>query len=345
MRFTFLFSPWTDVFEDMETKPLGKTGLSVSQIGLGMAALGRPGYINLGHGEDFRGQWRVDEMRMRAFQMLDFAWLNGVRYFDTARSYGKGEEFLAEWADSQNHDDFVVGSKWGYTYTAGWQVQAEYHEIKEHSLPKLLEQYKDSQALLGGHLALYQIHSATLESKVLDNPAILHQLSRMKADGIRIGLSVSGPRQSEALVRAMEITIDGVRLFDSMQATFNVFEQQTASVLAQAWGEGIGIIVKEALANGRLTTRNSHQPDQDALRLLKGEATRLGATLDALAIAYVLAQPFVDTVLSGAATPSQLSENLGANAVAVDAKAMTVMESLQESPKAYWDRRKSLAWN
>ena len=36
----------------MELRELGKTGLMVSRIGLGMAALGRPGYINLGHAED-----------------------------------------------------------------------------------------------------------------------------------------------------------------------------------------------------------------------------------------------------------------------------------------------------
>lgn len=329
----------------METKPLGKTGLLVSQIGLGMAALGRPGYINLGHGEDFRDQRSVDGMRMRAFQMLDYAWAHGIRYFDTARSYGKGEEFLSEWAASQNHDDFVVGSKWGYTYTAGWQIEAEYHEVKEHSLPKLLEQYKDSRALLGGHLALYQIHSATLESRVLDNPAVLHQLARMKADGLRIGLSVSGARQQETLLRALEILIDGVPLFDTIQATFNVFEQGAAGVLAQAWGEGVGVIIKEALANGRLTNRNTHTADKDAMRLLKGEAARLGATTDALAIAYVLAQPFVDVVLSGAATQDQLTENLGAVQVAVDERAMAVFESLQETPKTYWDRRKSLNWN
>ena len=79
------------------TVRLGKTGLAVSRIGLGLAALGRPGYITLGHAADLAGETDVEAMRAHAHAVLDAAWDAGVRYFDAARSYGLAEEFLGSW--------------------------------------------------------------------------------------------------------------------------------------------------------------------------------------------------------------------------------------------------------
>ena len=47
----------------MQLRPLGSTNLFVSPIGLGLAALGRPGYINIGHAEDLEENYDVDVMR------------------------------------------------------------------------------------------------------------------------------------------------------------------------------------------------------------------------------------------------------------------------------------------
>ena len=81
----------------MKLKPLGNTDRLVSPIGLGLAALGRPGYINLGHGEDLAGLTDVNHMEANAHSVLDEAWEHGIRYVDTARSYGKAELFLNSW--------------------------------------------------------------------------------------------------------------------------------------------------------------------------------------------------------------------------------------------------------
>ena len=78
-------------------RPLGTTGLDVSRIGLGLAALGRPGYINLGHSKDLEQNYAVQAMERRAHQVLDAAYAAGVRYFDAARSYGRAEAFLGSW--------------------------------------------------------------------------------------------------------------------------------------------------------------------------------------------------------------------------------------------------------
>lgn len=55
-------------------------------IGLGLAAVGRPGYINLGRDEDLGADRSVEALRTRTHELLDAAYAQGVRYFDAARS-------------------------------------------------------------------------------------------------------------------------------------------------------------------------------------------------------------------------------------------------------------------
>ena len=73
----------------------------VSGIGLGLAALGRPGYITVGHAADLGADRSRDAMERGAHRVLDAAYANGVRYFDAARSYGLAESFLASWLTSR----------------------------------------------------------------------------------------------------------------------------------------------------------------------------------------------------------------------------------------------------
>lgn len=331
----------------MQSRSLGRTGLSVSRIGLGLAALGRLGYINLGHAADLQGSYEVTSMKARAHAVLDAAWSAGIRYFDAARSYGRAEEFLADWLSARQiaPEAVVVGSKWGYTYTAGWRVQAEHHEIKDHSLPVLLRQLGESRSVLGPHLDLYQIHSATLDSGVLHNKAVLEELARLRREGVKVGLSLSGPGQAETLRRAMEIKVSGDRLFDCVQATWNLLEPSAGPALEEAHQAGLGVIVKEALANGRLTARNLDPEFTAQRRVLEALASRLGTTLDALALAAVLSQSWADVVLSGATTPEQLCSNLAALRVPWDERASEQIRPLSEPPGDYWSRRSRLPWN
>ena len=321
--------------------------IALSKLGLGLAALGRPGYINLGHAADLAHDYEVDSMERHAHAILDAAWAGGVRYFDAARSYGRAEAFLASWLATRQipPTQVAVGSKWGYTYTAQWQIQAEKHEVKEHSLAVLQRQWAESRHLLMPHLRLYQIHSATLDSGVLENAPVLSELARLKQSGVAIGLSLSGPQQSEVLKRAMVIEIDGQRLFDTVQATWNVLEPSAGSTLQAAANQGMGVIVKEALANGRLTPRNDNPAFAAKLAILETQARRLEATIDALALAAVLAQPWIGVVLSGAATIDQLTANLKALQVVWDDEAATALAALVEPPEVYWQTRSALDWN
>lgn len=326
----------------MNLASLGKAELQVSRIGLGLAALGRPGYINLGHADDLNRNYDPAAMEAHCHAVLDAGWAAGIRYFDVARSYGNGEAFLASWLKSRRIDSkkVTVSSKWGYTYTANWQIEVDRHEVKEHSLAVLKRQYAESTALLGEYLNLYQIHSATLESGVLDSTAITEELTRLRATGLRIGLTLSGPRQAETLARAVDVGV-----FDCVQVTWNLLERSAERVLRQAHDAGMGVIVKEALANGRLTSRNTETKFAPRRKTLEAIATRLNCTLDALVIAAVLDQSWCDGVLSGAANADQVRSNTAATAVRLDNPARKELSQLSEPAAEYWAKRGRLAWN
>jgi aryl-alcohol dehydrogenase-like predicted oxidoreductase len=331
----------------MKTRTLGSTSLSVSRLGLGLAALGRPGYINLGHAADLHADYDVGHMEAHCHAVLDAAWRLGVRYFDAARSYGRAEAFLGSWLAARGiaPGTVTVGSKWGYTYTAGWQVEADRHEVKDHSLPVLSRQIGESRELLGAHLSLYQIHSATRASGVLENRAVLDELARLRDDGLRVGLTLSGPDQADVLRRALDVTVGGRRLFDCVQATWNLLEPSAGPALQKARDAGLGVILKEVLANGRLTARNTDPAFAAKRQTLETIATQLGLPVDAVALGAAVAQPWADVVLSGAATVNQLLANAAALSRAWDSEVPAELSSLAERSDIYWATRARLAWN
>ncbi len=325
---------------------LKRLTLPQPRIGLGLAALGRPGYINLGHGTDMPARRDVDAMRAHCHRMLDAAWQHGLRYVDAARSYGRAEAFLGDWlAGRPGGERPVVGSKWGYTYTADWQVDAEVHEVKEHSRAVLDRQWGETLEALGGPPDLYQIHSATLDSGVLENTAVLDRLAELRDSGTAIGLTTSGPGQADTLERAMAVEIDGRPLFDAVQATSNLFEPSAGGALEAASRAGMAVIVKEGVANGRLTARNDRRQDAERMALLDEIAARHGATRDAVAIAWLLAHPWVDMVLSGAGTEAQLAANVRGLEITLSPADMDALGALAEPAKVYWRTRGGLAWN
>jgi aryl-alcohol dehydrogenase-like predicted oxidoreductase len=190
-----------------------------------------------------------------------------------------------------------------------------------------------------------QAKSATLDSGVLENEAVLAELARLSDAGTVIGLSLSGTDQTETLWRALEIEFEGQLLFGSVQATWNILEQSATAVLTAAHEAGMGVIIKEALANGRLTPRNQSPDFQPQLHALTQLAERHQTTVDALALAAVLNQPFVDVVLSGAAQTDHLISNLAALNVAWQPDLAYSLLGMQEETAKYWRIRSHLSWN
>lgn len=316
--------------------------LSGNRVGLGLAAVGRPAYINLGRDRDLPSGRSRDDLRQRAYLLLDRAYSLGVRYFDVARSYGAAEEFLGGWlrAHPLEAQEVVCGSKWGYTYVGDWRMDAPVHEVKDHSLAALIRQYAESRQLLGEHLQLYQIHSATPESRVLRDQQVLAHLLALRRSGLAIGLTVSGPHQAAVIGDAMEVAVDGENPFSCVQATWNLLEQSAGPALLRARQAGWRVLVKEAMANGRLLDGEDRR-----LRPLHELAGRLGRPLDQVALAAVLHQPFVDLALSGAVTVEQLESNVAAAQLVVPPSELASLARLALPSAQYWEQRRHLLWS
>jgi aryl-alcohol dehydrogenase-like predicted oxidoreductase len=331
----------------VEHRSLGRTGLVVSRLGLGLAAIGRPGYITLGRARDLAFARTPEALYARCAEVLDAAREQGVRYVDAARSYGRAEEFLARWLRERGlgSDAVTVGSKWGYRYSAGWSVDAAVHEEKELSVERFRTQLAESRTLLGDRLDLYQIHSATLESGVLRDAVVLGALVEARRGGLvgAIGLTLSGPQSRRALELALAARVDGQPVFDVVQATVNLLEPSLLPLLADAHDAGLGIIAKEVHANGRLTDANDRPEDAALLARLRAIAD--GRPLDRLAIAFVLAHQFVDVVLSGAATAAQMASHAAAAAAPPgDVDVRAALAGCAEPAEDYWRTRATLPW-
>lgn len=309
-------------------------------LGLGLAAVGRPAYLNGGRDEDLGADRSVDALRRRTAEVLDAAYAGGIRYVDTARSYGRAEEFLADWlAARPGITDVTIASKWGYAYVGEWRMDRDVHEVKDHSPAAFTRQLAESRALLGDRLAVYQIHSVTPESPALDDGTLLTALARLRADGVLVGLSTSGPRQADVVRRALDVTVDGVPLFGVVQSTWNLLEPSAGPALAEAADAGLDVVVKESLANGRLTPA-------EATGAPAAAADESGVPIDELAIAVALAQPWVSRVLTGAVTPAQIARNLRAAGLAADpARPADPGLAFAEPPAGYWATRSARPWS
>ena len=348
---------------------------SIPRLGLGMAALGRPGYINLNrtttlgsacssdgnnNNNNNNNNRDVPFMQEKANKVLDEAFRLNMSWIDCARSYGLSEQFVGEYLRSRNiaPSEVYVSSKWGYTYVADWNISlpdGQPHEVKDHSVETFLRQLEETVESVGEYVRLYQIHSATFESGVLTNSKTLAALEECKVSkNWAIGLSVSSPKQGDVLREAMGIQMKSVQandanelLFDSVQCTYNVLEQKAGGALLEAHKKGMSIIVKEGLANGRVL---SNPLLLEACKRSDWKV-HVDVTPDALALACILAQPFEPSVLSGAVTAGQLASNHMALQLAEELRGdkadllKELMEGCKVSSEDYWAERSSLAWN
>lgn len=306
---------------------------SSARLGLGLAAVGRPAYITTDRDDDLgdpAGR-SVSALRDRAHALLDEAWALGIRYVDVARSYGRAEEFLGAWlaAHPERRSELTIGSKWGYDYVGGWRMDATVHERKEHSVAMFDRQWPESRAALGSAPDLYLIHSVTPESTALSDVDLLERLRGLPAGGVRVGLSTSGPRQADVVRAAMHL---GDTPFTVVQSTWNLYEPSAQDALSAAHDAGWTVVVKEALANGELT---SAEPGGDLA------AAASGIDQDLYAIGVALAQPFADIVLSGATTTRHLRRGTDARPVDIDGEVLT---RLALEPEEYWRRRSARPW-
>jgi aryl-alcohol dehydrogenase-like predicted oxidoreductase len=315
----------------------------VQKIGLGTAAIGRPQYININ--QESRGSFHREDFEEKGRQVLDVGYQQGVRYFDTAPGYGLAEQLLIDWLKEKRDETIEVASKWGYAYVANFDPNATVHEIKDHSLNQLIQQWEKTKELLP-YVTTLQIHSATFETGVLNDKEVLNKLAEIKSEyNILIGLTTTGNNQVEVIKYAMDVCVDDVALFDAYQVTYNILDQSLTEVSDMLTSDGKRMIIKEALANGRVF-KNVNYPQYNSLYLSLAEMSKkYGVGIDAIALRFCIQsiEPFI--VLSGASQPSQLTENLNSNDFILEEEDIIKLKSFKIDPKTYWAERKLLQWN
>lgn len=315
----------------------------MKKLGLGTAALGRPQYINIRQ-EDCDNS-NLKTFRKQSFQVLENAYYLGIRYFDTAPGYGLAEELLLQWLQTKKDETIEIGTKWGYTYTANFEPNAKVHEVKEHSLSKLQEQWKFSKQLLP-YLKVYQIHSANIETGVLENDEVLNELANLKNEhNLKIGITSTGSNQIEVIKKALKIVINNQQLFDIFQVTYNILDQSLHEIIDDLNQQNKSIVIKEALANGRIF-RNDNYPHYNKLyKNLESLAKKYKVGTDAIALQYCSQTIPNSTVLSGVSNVHQLRENLKVNSITLSDDEIKLLNSFKISSENYWKERKQLGWN
>ncbi len=313
------------------------------KLGLGTAALGRPKYINVRQKNS--ENYDLDTFKKHSFSVLEAAYNSGIRYFDTAPGYGLAEELVLEWLRTKDDKSIEVATKWGYTYTANFDKNATVHEVKEHSVSKLNEQWNFSKQLLP-HLKVYQIHSATLETGVLENTEVLEQLAFLKREhNLKIGLTTTGTNQVEVIKKALTVLVDGEQIFDLFQVTYNFLDQSVFAISKELISQNKSIVIKEALANGRVF-RNKNYPHYNKMyATLEDLAQKNNVGIDAISLKYCEQTIPKSVILSGASATSQLKENLKINSFLLSSDEIEILNSFKVTPEFYWSERKQLQWN
>jgi aryl-alcohol dehydrogenase-like predicted oxidoreductase len=297
----------------MEYRNLGSSGLKVSVLGLG--------------GNNFG--WWVDEQRSIA--VINHALELGINFIDTADMYdrGRSEEFIGQTLKGRR-TEVLIASKFGTVMGEGpndrggsrWYIM----RAVEASLKRLRTD----------HIDLYQIHHPDPTTPIEETLRALDDL--VKAGKVcYIGCSnFVGWQVSEALWTSC---VNNLNSFVTVQTKYNLFERQIEQELVPCCkAHGIGIIPWGPLAGGFLTGKyhRGEQPPAPAagarpakafnhlynavmtdanwerLGKLDAFAKSRGHKVGELAIAWLLSQPWVCTVIPGATRPEQLNDNVAA---------------------------------
>ena len=277
----------------MNYRRLGRTGLQVSEIGLGTVELG------LDYGVPVAGE-HLRPPEEHAARLLNRALDLGVNFIDTARAYGTSEEIIGR-ALKGRRNEYILASKLARIRDEG-QSAGELAEQVKASIAESLRMLQTDV------IDLLQLHLASVE--VITKGRMLAAVEEAQQAGyVRfIGASTYGEEEPLAALR------DGG--YDTLQVAYNLADKTLEEqVLPLAQQQDVGIVVRSVLLRGVLTHRYHLLPEPLAeLRSAIAELSRLaeaeGCNLPEMAYRFVLAHPAVTTALVGTARIEELEAAL-----------------------------------
>lgn len=278
----------------MRYRRLGRTGLDVSEIGLGALEIGRDWGIRIEG--DFG---RPDERA--AIRLVHAALHRGINFFDTAPAYQLSEERLGK-ALAGHRNNVYIATKVGEHHD---DQRGFWYDYSRAAVRASVEQ--SLRRLQTDVIDLFQIHSASIE--IISGGEVLDEMVKLRDAGMVRFLGMSGGH--EAARAAIE---NGG--FDTVQVDYNLINRRAREIVFPAAEENdIGVIIMAPLAHGALTDKSAHlDPDSDQAARVKSLQflARPDQTLADAAIRFVLGAPAVSTVIAGTRKIENLDANLNA---------------------------------
>ncbi len=269
----------------METRTLGRTGLKVTRLGLGLAEIAR---------HEQAGKAAEDAM-----QVVNLALDSGINFLDTAACYANTEELIGS-AVSHRREDFFLASKCGHavdTSAEPWTA-----EVIAESVDRSLRRLKTD------HLDILQLHSCPID--VLERGEVVEAVIGARDQGKTRFIGFSG--DNEAAVWAAESG-----LFDTLQTSFNLVDQgPRKKLLGAARAADMGIIIKRPVGNGAWGRGESPSRYADEYfrraQVMEAMGPIPGSPDDPilLAMGFVFAHHEVDTAIAGTHNPAHLKANI-----------------------------------
>ena len=292
----------------MHTRTLGRTGLTVSEIGFGAWAIG-----GNAHGNSY-GPTDDRESISAVRRAVDL----GVKFFDTADVYGWGhsEELLGEALEGRRDDVILATKVGGDFYHGGGRMNFDPGYVA-FALDRSLKRLRTDR------VDVYQLHNPPAE--MMGDPATYETLESLKAEHKIDHYGVSVHEPSEAL-----LCLEAGRP-EVLQIPFSLFRQEWIDdFFGEARRAGIGVIAREPLGNGFLsgTIRpDARFPSGDIRHhwppsMIAGRATAASRlsflagpsrTMAQAAVRFVLSFPEVSVTIPGSKTVAQLEENVAAS--------------------------------
>jgi aryl-alcohol dehydrogenase-like predicted oxidoreductase len=312
---------------------LGRSGLKVSRLCLGMMTYGSPEWRD----------WVLPEERSRPF--IARALEAGVNFFDTADMYSRGvsEEILGRAVrDLTRRDQVVIATKAFYPTGDG-------PNDRGLSRKHLLDALDASLRRLGtDYVDLYQVHRWDPETPIEETLATLHDIVRSGRARYIGASSMAAWQFASALYRA---DLHGWTRFVSMQNHYNlVYREEEREMLPLCRAEDVGVIPWSPLARGFLAGNRRRGPDRGDTTRSRSDAfahalyyaeadfqivdrvvevaARRGVTPAQVALAWVLRQPGVTAPIVGASKMEQLDQALAALDLTLDADECRYLEEL-----------------
>ncbi len=267
----------------MNRKPLGNTGIDVSEVSFGCVEIGLPYGLGVKDHSDVPPE---DE----AIQLLRTAVDHGINFFDTARLYGRSEDILGK-AFANRRQDVVLATKCSHFTTplntlSADAIRRQVRESLETSL----------RTLQTDHVDLYMLHTGTID--VVSHPAVIAAFDECKQQGLTraVGASTYTPEETQKTIE--------MDFWNVIQLPYHLIDQRQGEFFQQAKEKGIGIVVRSVLFRGLLTDRaKTLHPElkrlQDHREKYNPVLEEAGISLAELAMSFVLSQPEVSSVLVG----------------------------------------------